>query len=58
MVARLNERQYAYRRIGRVEGAMEVGELHPPLLNSKLKLTEPLSTKIAIIETAKRQHVQ
>ena len=54
MVDRLNERQYAYRRLGRMEGTMEVGALHPPLLNSKLKLMEPLSIKIASIEAANR----
>ena len=31
MVARLNERQDAYQRLGRVEETMEVGALHPSI---------------------------
>ena len=38
MVARLNERQDVYQRLDRVEEAMEVRALHPPLIKSKLKL--------------------
>ena len=38
MVARLNERQDVYQRLDRVEEAMEVRALHPPLIKGKLKL--------------------
>ena len=38
MVAKVNERHNAYQRLDRVEEAMEVRALHPPLIKSKLKL--------------------
>ena len=38
MVARLNERQDAYQRLGRVEEAMEVGALHPPVDKEQTKV--------------------
>ena len=56
MVARLNERQYEYQRLGRVEEAMEVGALHPHVekeptkpndltLDALTKTVERLNTK-------------
>ena len=57
LVARLNERQDAYQRLGRQEEPMEVGALGPPANNSQFKTlsdlslaVERLSTKIAKIE--------
>ena len=58
MVARLNERQDAYQRLGSVEEAMEVGALHHPVdkeqtktkeltLDALNKTVERLNTKIA-----------
>ena len=58
MVARLNERQDAYQRLGRVEEAMEVGALHHQVdkertktkeltLDALNKTVERLNTKIA-----------
>ena len=38
MVARLNERQDAYHRLGRVEEAMEVGALHHSVDKEQTKL--------------------
>ena len=58
MVAKLNERQDAYRRLGRVEEAMDVGALHTPVdkeqtnandltLDALNKMAERQSAKIA-----------
>ena len=40
MVARLNERQDAYQRLGGVEEAMEVGVLHHPVDKEQTKTKE------------------
>ena len=68
MVARLNERQDAYQRLGRVEEAMEVGALHPHVekeqtkpndvtLDALTKTVERLNTKISKLEAARQASV-
>ena len=68
MVARLNERQDAYQRLGRVEEAVEVGAVHPFVdkkppkandltLDELTKTVERLNTKLAKLEAATQASV-
>ena len=53
MVAKQNERQDAYRRLGRVEEAMDVGALHPPVVKEQTNAND--LTLDALNKMAERQ---